>query len=73
MKVKLTGINPQVYANPLNDFFTKQLQKLIFPIEVDSYSRSLAFDDDFRNLAVVNGEEWCLDWFAYEKIKEIKD
>lgn len=72
MKVKLTGINPQVYANSINNFFIKQLQKLIFPIKADSYFKSLAFEDDFRELVVIDGEEWCLDWFTYEEIKEVK-
>lgn len=70
MKVILKGINPQVYANPLNDYHTKQLQQVSFPIETISYERSLAFEDDFRNLVIVDGEEWCLDWFDYEEVED---
>lgn len=73
MKVILKGINPQVYANPINDSFTKLLQELTFPIETDCYRGSIFFEDVVKDVVMINNEEWGLLWFEYEEIKEVKD
>ena len=71
MKVNLTGINPQIYNNPCNDFYIKQLLKHTYPIEVISYKGSIFFDDVQEvELVLLNNEEWSLEWFTYEEIKD---
>lgn len=81
MKVNLTGINPQIYNNPCNDFYIKQLLKHTYPIEVISYKGSIFFDDAQEvelvllnnqevEIVLLNNEEWSLEWFTYEEIKD---
>ena len=81
MKVNLTGINPQIYNNPCNDFYIKQLLKHTYPIEVISYKGSIFFDDVQEvelvllnhqevEIVLLNNEEWSLEWFTYEEIKD---
>lgn len=72
MKVKLTGINPQIYNNTNNDFYTKQLLEYTYPIETVSYKGSIFFDDEEQELGTVliNEEEWSLEWFTYEEIED---
>ena len=58
MKVNLTGINPQIYNNPCNDFYIKQLLKHTYPIEVISYKGSIFFDDVQEvELVLLNNQE----------------
>lgn len=74
MKVRLLGINPQVYNEPANDSYICLLKELTFPIETESYSATLAFDDDWRELVNLEispkEDEWEINWFIYEEIKE---
>lgn len=74
MKVRLKGINPQIYNDSRNDYWTKQLLEYTFPIEVVSYKGSMFFDDEQElETVVLNNEEWSLEWFDYEEIEENKD
>ena len=74
MKVKLKGINPKIYNDPRNDFYTKQLLEYTYPIEVVSYKGSMFFDDKQEvEIVIFNNEEWSLQWFTYEELEEIQD
>lgn len=74
MKVRLKGINPQIYNDSRNDYWTKQLLEYTFPIEVVIYKGSMFFDDEQElKTVVLNNEEWSLEWFDYEEIEENKD
>lgn len=74
MKVKLTGINPQIYNDPRNDFYTNQLLEYTYPIEVVRYKGSMFFDDKQEvEIVIFNNEEWSLQWFTYEELEEIQD
>lgn len=69
MKVILTGVQPKFSAfdgkDPF-DFLGRELQKISFPVEVESFNVEVK---TFVYLPMVEKpeEEWSIDWFTYEK------
>ena len=75
MKVILKGINPK-FNDQKVDSLIESLLKYTYPIEVVTHKGSIFFYDVVlieSETVFLDGEEWSLDWFDYEEIKEIKD